>query len=513
MRQRMIRALITLLCLAALWTACASGFPTSGKHMERGGSDITALALRTEDGVIRIRWNTLDPSVCEGVDLEITDGKNRKTEELSAEETEYLFQDGEHGVLYLIRVQAKKKDASKGTLWEGRRMFLEFDTLPDLPLLSIDTDSGRDPSYEIAEKPDEYLLGRSITQNEFETGILYLSKSEDAADQEWLSMKLRVRGNTSVVNREKLSYKLKLSEDTDLFGNGSEPAKNWVLLNAGTDLDAYTGSWLSTICGMEWQTPVHYVNLMLNGDWKGTYVLAQSVGKESGKPYITKDGMIFENDAYWWNDEGASFRLRNQVDHFAYTFKYPDIYSEEDETLLYIRDVMQQFEDRLYGGDPSYADLIDVDSFANWILVRDILGQGDAGGTNMFFYKADQSDASKVKMGPLWDFDSAFERKKSWSACRSEMVSYFPQLFATERFDAAYRDRWSALSQTLASDIAQQYEQMRTQSLGAALQESWDLDAARWNRDVKPLDAQIEDANAWFTHRVQWMNKKLEIMW
>jgi hypothetical protein len=62
-------------------------------------------------------------------------------------------------------------------------------------------------------------------------------------------------------------------------------------------------------------------------------------------------------------------------------------------------------EESLVG--PQYAERIDVESFARWLLAHDILGTWDSYGSNLFIARYDTLD-SKVRMPVLWDFDTIF---------------------------------------------------------------------------------------------------------
>ena len=58
----------------------------------------------------------------------------------------------------------------------------------------------------------------------------------------------------------------------------------------------------------------------------------------------------------------------------------------------------------------SYQNMIDVESFARWMLAHDILGNTDGAGSNIFITKYDNTETSLIKMGPLWDFDVIMRR-------------------------------------------------------------------------------------------------------
>lgn len=227
-----------------------------------------------------------------------------------------------------------------------------------------------------------------------------------------MPINIRVRGNTSSIVQDKKSYKILLNDTYDLLGRDSGySCKEWVLLNNGRNLNTYIGNYVGVLCEMEWQPQMIFVNVMLNGDWKGCYCLTEAVTLESACGLISETGYIFENDAYWWNSEGAYFKTEKQIYQLGYTFKYPKIRNKDEAVALALKNYMQEFEDRILSGDVSYQHYIDEESYISWILARDIIGNGGGGGSNMYFYKYDfdvnNPTSSKVKMGTLWNFDGA----------------------------------------------------------------------------------------------------------
>jgi hypothetical protein len=351
----------------------------------------------------------------------------------------------------------------------------------------------------------EHFLGDSIVENDYVEASMDILNSEYSQTE--VDMKIRVRGNTSCVFSEKKPYKIKLSKSMDLLGNGRKH-KEYILLNTGADLKTYIATYISNLCGMEWQPDMMFVNVMMNGDWLGTYCLIEPVNRETAGEYVSDTGYIFENDAYWWNADGLYFRLNEQYPDFAYTFKYPDISSAEDEKVITIKDYMQRFEDCLLSGDEKYRDYIDEDTFAAWLLVRDVMGCFDGAGANMYFYKYDSSDESVVKMGPLWDFDSSFQTPDAWSTVKNYVIFYYVQLQEQDSFNESYIRQWQDLSENLVENIAD-YLQELEDDYGEALDESWKLNAERWSNGYSSFEDLKSQALNWFETRTEWMNDEL----
>lgn len=470
--------------------------------------DINQVKVKALDGEIRVEWeNTgVKKAGVKNFLVCITGGEDEIAAECKPEDKSYSFTDGVHGTLYTVSVTAEFQSGEK-TSSEKQLLYLDYAMLPDLPLLIMDTVNEEEPTYTEAIKSDADLLGETITDNEYVNGVLRTSGL--GYDREEFQMKIRIRGNTSALGSEKKPYKLTLENGADFLGKGAQSAhKEWDLLSCGTSINTYLGCYTADLCGMEWQPDMIFVNLILNGDWKGCYCLIEPVSKETAGSYVSSSGYIFENDAYYWNADGIYFQTLYPTYDSGYTVKYPRIDKADDVRLARMQAYMQQFEDAILSGDDNYHNYIEESSFVAWTLARDILGLRDGVGSNMYFYKYDyQPDnptASKVKMGPLWDFDSAFQTEDQWSVNRGIYVQFLEQ----QSFYDCYVSQWEQVSEHLADDVEENLQQLSDEQ-GEALDESWALDEARWNIPVSSLQEQINQALAWYQRRIEWMNQQI----
>lgn len=504
---------------------------------------VSDLRTYTSDGEVLVTWSISGNQEKENIYLAITD----LTEDVGAEQillepnqSYYVHKTGIHGHKYRYDIQNETQTESMTenqteAMTEAQTaMFVSFDKCPDIPLLIIDTEDGLDPTYKVATKTDENTqLGETLTANDYKKAKFTCFVKPDKYGQGQKTdvrseVQIRVRGNTSSVLYDKKSYKLLFSEPTDLLelgedtGDGDvEPRKRteWVLLPNADNIRNFLGYTVSDICGVEWQLQMRYVNLLLNGDYLGTYVLTESVGKESAGNLVSDTGYIFENDIYWWNTDGMFFRTTHQDRTLAYTVRYPEV-TRNSNRFLYLSDYMEDFDNALFAKGveneelPAYAysDYIDMDSFVSWIMARDVLCNSDGGGSNMYFYKYDYDPenplSSKVKMGPLWDFDLIFVTEGEWSASRGEDAYFFPQLFERPDFDELYRNKWLEIHDDLAKKVDSRVHELMAND-GVAINESWKLDSTRWDTDFYNISIRCHGQKFWLENRVKWMDEQL----
>ena len=496
---------------------CCIAMALRGASLEKTYGDSNKnFSVRALDEKIVIRWPSFSKEVFSCVNVEITDGENIvQTANYPLHVTETFFTAGEHGKRYWIHVNAIRADGSEGQPGESftkRTIFLDYDRFPDLPLMVINTDSGEDPPYTYLE-PQDGQVGAAVTSNDYLRADMLLKGDEDVPSGSY-GLRIRVRGNSSAIYNYKVGYKIHLDEAAALLGDGDIKTDEWVLLNNGNRIVTWVSDDVGDLCGMEWQPHMQYVNVLLNGDWKGCFALTPAVDIKNAGEYVDNSGYIFEADAYWWNYDGAWFRTENQDPMMGFTFKYPRMTDEEDPRLLQLKEYMQEFENYLIEGDERYRDYIDELSFARWILARDVLGTADGAGSNLYYYKEsfDPEDPTgeKVKMGPLWDHDRVFETLGTWSHCRNEDVSYFYLLFGQPSFAELYKEEWKRVSASLMPEIRSLLAKLKD-TKGEALDLSWQIEENRWEEEIPSLEEQCAQVESWFANRIIWMNNELGI--
>lgn len=342
------------------------------------------------------------------------------------------------------------------------------------------------------EKQDEEWLGDSIKNNSYILGEIHLSGNKVKPYDG--KLKIKVHGNTSAIFEQKKPYKLQLSVPADLIGNeNSHAAKDWVLLSNGNSLNTYIGTFISRSIGLEWQPEVMLVNVVINGDWKGCYYLSEAINPEISDNAVTKDGVIFENDAYWWKNDRAYFKTKNQYPQMGYTIKYPEVNEKNLSEMEWLASYVQTFEDAIEEEDDSYQHYIDENTFIRSIMVKDILGIYDGAGSNMFFYISDINHQSstdpQICMGPVWDFDSAFTLE-DFLYHQISLIQYLNDLFQKESFYQTYLDTWDQVSVSLYKEIKEELERLLEED-GQSIQQSWQLDAVRWKKEAQDLPKHI----------------------
>lgn len=374
-------------------------------------------------------------------------------------------------------------------------------TVPkSISTINITTEDLSDPPYEFFGHPEGYW-GNSIKNNNYVTcTVEYYDPNIDKRTVIDTNASVKIRGNTSAL-KEKKPYKLKFNKKQSFNTDGK--SKKWVLLNYGTDLNFLFSNFSSEYCGIEWQPSFEYVNVEVNGDYKGCYVLVEAVEQMTKDLSFDSSGFMIENDAYWWK-ETEYFRVNGVNEHMAFTYKEPDPEDTSDSQKRAIQKKMNDASANIMAdNDTDYLHSIDLDSFVSWYLAKDYQGNADAAGSNMYWYAT--SLYSPLKMGPAWDFDSDYSSlcDSKWSHIHYRDINFADYLFEKDSFKKAYREKFEEtldMRNSLPAYINNFYK-----TYGDSLQESWDRDAERWNTEAG-------DVNIMKNHYLKWYEKRQKLI-
>lgn len=196
---------------------------------------------------------------------------------------------------------------------------------------------------------------------------------------------------------------------------------------------------LANELGLSYSTQGTWVDLYLNGDYRGIYFLTESVTVGEGRVNIydteksnkqRNDSIEAETAEHYEEDGSKGYLLENGTDvdggyliekdhpkHWEveengfrtargdlFTINAPQHASKEQ--VDYIRTYVDEIDSLVQSGDPAVWQRLDLASFAGRFLVDEIALEVDTGSTSMYFYK-DRGD-EKLYSGPTWDYDRAF---------------------------------------------------------------------------------------------------------
>jgi hypothetical protein len=380
-----------------------------------------------------------------------------------------------------------------------------------LPVITIETLDGEEPTCEYVDPP-EGMAGYGIRNATKVPGRLTITLGDEllfdsgpyAKDSS--GMRIKIRGNSSAWPSKK-PYKVKLEKTADLLLRGDDETysdKDWLLIK-DPDFRQHIGFETSRLMGIEWTPCCRYVNVVMNGDYRGLYLLCEPVERNKRcRINVSETGYIVESDAYFWNED---LYIPSSLSPFGWTLKYPDADDVTEEQRAFLTRDLAKLEEALAG--PLYAERIDVESFARWLLTHDILGTWDSYGSNLFVSRYDSLD-SKARMPVLWDFDTIFRMEGAWANIHRERFFFQHLLSSRDRvFASTYLALWEELKSSVFDGMLSFIDKYEISEEAEAVDASMNLDAERWHNEYTSLRDHLATARTWFESREAWMDEHI----
>lgn len=333
----------------------------------------------------------------------------------------------------------------------------------------------------------------------------------------------RLRGNASM-SFPKKPYRIKFNSKKSVLDSPAK-AKKWTLINNYGDktlMRNLLAFELSRQFGLQYTPFGHPVDVIFNGEYKGCYQLCDQI--EVGKGRVDLDtknegSMFIEVDAY--AHEEAEIAWFNSNYGNPVTIKYPD---EEDITWEQ-HNAVRDFFNKMEANKRQY---LDYDSFLKHFLVGEISGNTDTYWSTYMYKNADEE---KMYVGPVWDFDIAFENDsrtypinnksdyvyRSGGSLAGQMKNFVNSIVIS---DAAARQQLAEIyANARDNGLGAEYMNHVIDSLAAELDASQTLNFLRWpilNQYVHQnpkiygsYQGEVDNVKSYLTKRFEWMDQKL----
>ena len=223
------------------------------------------------------------------------------------------------------------------------------------------------------------------------------------------------------------------TEKLNMLNVGSAVDKDWVLYAAAADPSIMRNRLVfDTFRDMtgSWSVQSRYVELIVDGEYKGIYVFMDKITNNANRVNITdENGFILKFDKtdivdrYEGSGDKKTFKslysgkdgsgtYDTQIDQ-RFEIEYPEMEDVEEEeagkwatTVNNIKSMINNFETQLKAGN--YAEvqkIIDYKSWADWFIITEYAKNMDAYRAScLFVYNGD-----KLEARPLWDQELSFK--------------------------------------------------------------------------------------------------------
>ena len=316
-------------------------------------------------------------------------------------------------------------------------------------------------------------------------------------------VEIKGRGNSTWMLYDKKGYQIKFDTQKSILG--MEPARKWVLLANASDDSMMRNQLVYRMAenlDMAFVPQFEYVDLWIDGEYLGTYMLGEKVEIENSRLALTQpDGIIFEHDESFYKEEDRWLYSTMMQRHF--TLK--ELAVEEDAiATIAMKDFeksVDAFASYLYTTPCKEATLddlstmIDVDSFAKYYLINEYTLNRESYATSFYWYKDGAGDV--LHLGPVWDFDTCMGNDSAgFDESYGEQHVMFRHLLAIPEFKARTEElyeQYQADFAAMASDIAVLEEEIKTSAEMNYLR--WDvLGQATLKKDATDFAVSFEEA-------------------
>lgn len=306
------------------------------------------------------------------------------------------------------------------------------------------------------------------------------------------------------------------------------PAENdWVLNSIAFDksfVRDYLCYNLSRQMG-NYATRTEYCEVIVNGDYKGLYILQEKIKIDASRVdilkiattdntfpnisggYITKSDKTNGTDPVAWQMQGVNF-----IHHFP---KPVDVTVQQDAYIHseFDRLAANTYNQTLLNG---YTSVIDVPSFVDFMLVNELSSNADVYQFSTFFHK-DRN--GKLRAGPIWDMNITFGSDFSvsgssnvdqWQFSNGNRVGpdFWLELSDNGTFWCYFKKRWNELKQN-GQPMNEVVLNTFIDTTMIYISEALVRQKTRWGTTTPNQATDLVNMRSWLTQRIAWLNARL----
>jgi hypothetical protein len=294
--------------------------------------------------------------------------------------------------------------------------------------------------------------------------------------------------------------------------------KEWALIANYIDrslLRNDVGFQLSEEFGAAWTPRRRFVEVFLNGQYNGNYLLVETIKQADQRVNINpKDG--------GWLVE-INHNLPEDDPRFCIAACELNIIADLKESQLKVSVVKSQLDTlynqlnrQAYDLKDGYQSKFDLDAYVTWYMVNELMMNHDGAFFSSVFIQKNNA-SSKIQMGPVWDFDlssgnvsTGHVSPEGWYIIYSEFAN---RLYEDPTFKKALKVKWNANKSKILG--ISKYIDMKAKELTPSAHENF----LRWNimNIVLPnsvampgtYQGEVSYFKDWLAKRTAWMDKEI----
>lgn len=322
------------------------------------------------------------------------------------------------------------------------------------------------------------------------------------------------------------------NNNVELLGMPSE--NDWVLNGIAFDpslIRDYLSYNLSRQIG-NYATRTAYCEVMINGEYKGLYILQEKIKAGTDRVNVLKigtsdisspnvtGGFITKADKTTGGDPIA-WSMPSYTTTVDFIHELPKPAAVLPAQTAYIHDQFLQLASTSNANATSvingYPSVIDVPSFVDFMLINELASNADAYQFSTYFHK-DRN--GKLRAGPIWDFNLTYgndlflwgyDRSKTniwqFSNGDNEGAKFWTDLFNNPLYKCYFAKRWNQLTQTGQPLNYSSLVQFIDATL-SYISEAKVREHQKWGT-VTNQDTEITNLKTFLSNRISWITTNL----
>ncbi len=252
------------------------------------------------------------------------------------------------------------------------------------------------------------------------------------------TVQVKIRGN-STANTVKNPYNIKFESKKTILG--MKGTKKWSLLANLFDKSLVRNKLASdfaAIAGVTPQLKSTFVEVYLDGDYKGCYLLTMPVTDGTVNIKEEKGEMLLERNGYYDLNAAGSVFNYTPIAGIRFVPIAPEHGYETEEQKQAIKMLLKEAEFACISGVRERIEgIIDLDSFVNMYICEELMKDIDIfHGSTYFYYKNE-----RLYSGPIWDMDLSMGNVSlSEAANDSKYAKYHNTIHNMEKYGNGKRN-------------------------------------------------------------------------
>ncbi len=213
------------------------------------------------------------------------------------------------------------------------------------------------------------------------------------------------RGNSTWLDFDKKPFAIVFDKPESMLNMAA--SSRWALLANAVDKSGIRNAIVFDTArnvGLDNTPEYRYVDLYLNGEYNGLYMLCQTAETFMERMDINENGLFVFTPELLTRKEGINYPVYVENKEAIVDVVYPKKLRSNDKRIC--ESILYETDEMISSGNDNIGEIIDIDSWVKKYLIDEIFENYDSGLASSYFYSVNDGYQIKVYAGPIWDYDN-----------------------------------------------------------------------------------------------------------